>query len=92
MRLPDELMKLKRGDDGGIVTSAVDGTLLVYRTVELRVCRCRECNDTCEWLAERPHTLCVTCHNNHSQKADPNNSFSEWLGPLVGPRRPLTST
>jgi len=80
MILPDDYMTLQRHDS--IVTSAVDGTLIVYRTVELRVCRCRECGDKCERLGEGPHTTCPVCHNNHSQAVD-----GIYKGPLKGTRQ-----
>jgi len=82
MILSNDDMRLQRGDT--IITSAVDGTLFVQRMVELRVCRCRECEDRCERLCCSPHTTCVICHNNHSQAVD-----GVYAGPLKGARGSL---
>jgi len=63
------------------------GDLVVRRVIELRICRCRQCEDKCLRLASPSYVLCVNCHNNHSQKADPDDFHSEWLGAFSGPRQ-----
>ena len=62
----------------------IDGKLIVERTVLLNLCRCRECSDSCERLSPFGYVLCTICNNNHSQKEDPHNFSSPWLGPHVG--------
>lgn len=83
MILNDHHMLLQPNDD----IISVDGALVVRRMIELRVCRCRECDDTCTYLASLPYLLCVHCNNNHSQRADPDKWSSDYLGPVTGPRR-----
>ena len=68
-----------RSDDE-IVTNG-KGQLSVSRVVSLNVCRCRQCSDNCELLAEPPHVLCVHCNNNHSQSVD-----GRFVGPFTGSR------
>jgi hypothetical protein len=31
--------------------------------------------------------LCSLCNNNCSQRKDPNDYFSQWIGPHTGPRK-----
>jgi len=81
MIIPDQRLS---GDDTIIDK---DGSLVVIRPITLSICRCRECKDACKTLSEPKYSLCCFCNNDCSQKADPNNSLSEWLGPFTGPRK-----
>jgi len=84
MIVGDDQMNLK---DDDVIDRSVPGVLQVKRIITLNVCRCRQCDDKCSRLAEPPHLLCVHCNNNHSQREDPNNSLSKYLGPIRGKER-----
>ena len=62
----------------------VGDMLVVDRTIQLNLCRCRECKDTCRNLSNSPHVICARCNNNHTQYEGPN-----YVGPYVGSRRVL---
>lgn len=81
MRISDKDMELREGD---VIKGADWGGLVVERTIQLTVCRCRQCEDACDTLAEVPHLLCVHCNNHHTQ-----NVNGEYKGPYLGPRRAL---
>ncbi len=78
MRIPDDEMHLRPQDE---VKQSEWGGLVVERTIELTICRCRQCKDRCVRLSEPPHLLCVHCHNNHTQNVD-----GVYRGPFSGPR------
>lgn len=67
------------------VKIAAWGGLIVERTIELALCRCRQCEDACEVLCEVPNMLCVHCNNHHTQK----DADGVYKGPHLGPRRVL---
>jgi len=79
MILSNDDMLLRPDDE---IIEADHCALVVRRVVELRVCRCRECEDKCVRLGEPPHTTCSICHNNHSQAVD-----GVYKGPLTGKLR-----
>lgn len=81
MIIRDEDMML-RPDDA--IKKADWGGLVIERTIQLSVCRCRECEDACQALAGVPHLLCVHCNNHHTQLVN-----GEYKGPFLGPRRVL---
>ena len=73
-----------RLQDTDKIVKADWGGYVVHRNAEFSICRCRECNDNCDRLAQPPHTLCVHCHNNHTQQVGGN-----YKGPFIGPRDPI---